>query len=647
MNGENAAPSHLSWYDLQYTVTPPKKPPIEILRGVSGHCRAGDLLAIMGSSGGGKTSLLNCLSGRLATGRVEGTILLNNQPLVRSDFKRMHAYVTQDDLMMETQTPRELLLFSARLRLSADVNTAKLRLIVDKTLETLGLSNVADNIVGNPTMGGLSGGERKRVNIGIEIIADPPVLFVDEPTSGLDSFTAESVMLILKQLATAGKIVLSTIHQPSSNICNLFDDLLILHRGGVAYAGPASHAINHFDAIGLPCPPNYNPADHYIAELMKQTRGIGNEGVDFVGAFKASAMGLRQMSLPPAIRPAPSRARSKIERRKTLGRAENWVPLGYWGQIWILGVRNWRNYMRDKVGMRARVAQTLFFGLITGLIFLDVQNSVAGVQDRSGLLFFVPLNQGLTAMLSAVLIFPIEKKIFMREVASDFYTVGAYYLSKNVSEAPFQLFFPLIFNIIVYFMAGLRPGASYFFITYSIIMLVAFAAQSIGIMVGALAPNPALAVALTPMTIIPFILTSGLLANRERLNDAWVWLEKISFMSYGYEGLMRNEMEDRLFYDPNNSAHLTETDKNLLTGNKVLRRFNFELSIWLDAVCLIILVVGFRIIGLLGLYYHTFKLKHTAQYVINTNLPGVQKAESSTEAAATSTTLLQLREDAP
>nr|XP_026696019.1 ATP-binding cassette sub-family G member 2-like isoform X2 [Ciona intestinalis] len=236
----------------------------EILLGVSGLLPPG-LNAIMGPTGSGKTSLLDVLAQRKdPKGLKEGIVLINGErPPV--DFRLMSGYVVQDDVVMGTLTVRENLAFSANLRLSTKKFDAKARkLKVDDVIEQLGLQACADTPVGNEFVRGVSGGERKRVNIGMEMILDPPVLFLDEPTTGLDANTANSIVLLLYKLASGGRNIIMSIHQPRYSIFSLFDRLVLLNKGNIVYRGVAKKAVHYFKDIGFSCPRFHNPADFFL-----------------------------------------------------------------------------------------------------------------------------------------------------------------------------------------------------------------------------------------------------------------------------------------------------------------------------------------------------------------------------------------------
>ena len=220
----------------------------------------------MNSSGAGKTSLLNILAGRAASrGRlsIKSDVRLNNFQVNPTDIKvRQHiAFVAQDDSLQVTSTPREAIYFSAKLRLSRATSEENLTKLVNKMLKELGLVHCADTYVGGALVKGISGGERKRTSVGVELVVRPAMVFLDEPTSGLDSFSAVQLCQVLKKVANAGSSVLFTIHQPASEIFSSFDRLILLNKGRVMYNGLVEDVSDYFGDRGHPLPPKYNPGE--------------------------------------------------------------------------------------------------------------------------------------------------------------------------------------------------------------------------------------------------------------------------------------------------------------------------------------------------------------------------------------------------
>lgn len=241
-----------------------------LLDNVSGQITGG-FWAVMGSSGSGKTTLLSALSLRLDARRigVKGELRCNGRTYNKRDLKNMSGYVMQDDLLNAYFTVLETLQYTAYLRMPADTSAHARRSRIELVMKLMGISHCRNVIVGDSRRKGVSGGERKRLCIAMELLTKPKLLFLDEPTSGLDSSTALSVVGILKRLSAKGLCtVVCTIHQPQSKIFSLFDNLILMRHGQIAYQGAANKALTFFENRGFPCPELTNPADHIIQVLF-------------------------------------------------------------------------------------------------------------------------------------------------------------------------------------------------------------------------------------------------------------------------------------------------------------------------------------------------------------------------------------------
>jgi ABC-type multidrug transport system ATPase subunit len=257
-------PAHLGWSDVSFTLSPKAvkasgKDP-RILKNLHGKARPGEVVALMGASGCGKTSLMNVLAGRATSMNghvVTANITVNGKAVTAAELGPKVAYVMQEDSLTATATPREAFDFSARLRLPPTVTAEERKTMVDEMIRILHLERCADTMIGNELIKGISGGEKKRVSIGVELITQPSILFLDEPTSGLDSYAAYNIINILKDLARLGCTVISTIHQPSSEVFHLFDRVLLLTSGRLLYDGPVD------GADGALPPPSLSPSSSH------------------------------------------------------------------------------------------------------------------------------------------------------------------------------------------------------------------------------------------------------------------------------------------------------------------------------------------------------------------------------------------------
>ena len=257
----NVEPLNLVFKDLTYKIIDKKESKLNktniekiILNNLSGCFRHGRLTAIMGPSGAGKTSLLEVISKQSKSGIAKGNLYLNGNKVDIKTIKKFSGFVFQEDVILNTMTVKEALFMSAYLRLPEEISMEEKMKRVDNMISLLHLEKCKDTIVGDSLMKGISGGEKKRLSVGMEMIMNPSIIFLDEPTTGLDSYSAYSLISNLKDLASNGRTVITTIHQPSSEILGLFDDLIILYQGKIIYQGEMKNLVNYFNGMGYICP---------------------------------------------------------------------------------------------------------------------------------------------------------------------------------------------------------------------------------------------------------------------------------------------------------------------------------------------------------------------------------------------------------
>ncbi|XP_023749515.1 ABC transporter G family member 28 isoform X2 [Lactuca sativa] len=252
----------VSFKDLTLTLKGKKK---HLLRCVSGSIYPGHVSAVMGPSGAGKTTFLSALTGKASGCTVNGSILINGRDESMNSYKKIIGFVPQDDIVHGDLTVEENLWFSAKCRLPANLSRADKVLVVERVIESLGLQHIRNSLVGTVEKRGISGGQRKRVNVGLEMVMEPSLLILDEPTSGLDSSSSQLLLKALRREALEAVNVCMVVHQPSYSLFRMFDDLILLAKGGlVAYLGPVKKVEEYFSGIGIDVPERVNPPDHYI-----------------------------------------------------------------------------------------------------------------------------------------------------------------------------------------------------------------------------------------------------------------------------------------------------------------------------------------------------------------------------------------------
>ena len=411
----------------------------KLLNDVWGEVPAKETTAIMGPSGAGKTSLLNILAGRASShGRlhIEADVRLNNYSVDPSkvSVRRQIAFVAQDDSLQVTQTPREAIKFSAKLRLPRSTTDEELNQLTEKMLEELGLTHCADTIVGGALIKGISGGERKRTSVGVELVTKPPLVFLDEPTSGLDSYSAVQLCQVLKKVANAGASVLFTIHQPASEIFNSFDHLLLLNKGRVMYQGSVSQVPDFFSEHGHPMPTNYNPADW----IMNVAQSVEIKQLDEDGFFPEDT---RPVEEAFDGEDASGRDALGITSRSAHDDDEDYDdrPVSMFVETSMLFKRELVHHRRDTASLFTKYFLTIFLGVLIGVIFLDVgvsDNTVrTNVQSRFGAVIICMMMGMFGTAQDALLGFPAERPVFLREYSTNHYSVFSYVLSKMCMEA--------------------------------------------------------------------------------------------------------------------------------------------------------------------------------------------------------------------
>ncbi|GAA5829442.1 hypothetical protein JCM11251_005053 [Rhodosporidiobolus azoricus] len=272
---EDHIPAALQFSNLSYTLPGGKR----VLDQISGAVQPGEIMAVLGASGAGKSTFLDLLARKEKRGSVEGEILVNGRKVPDAEYRRVVGFVDQEDTLMGTLTVFETVLYSALLRLPKDMSFADKRMRTLETMHELGILGIRDSRVGESGQRSISGGEKRRVSIACELVTSPSILFLDEPTSGLDSYNAYNVVESLVQLAqTYKRTVVFTIHQPQSNIVALFDKLVLLAKGKVVYSGKAESCQAYFAGIGSPCPPGYNIADYLIDVTMQNEKVAAPDG---------------------------------------------------------------------------------------------------------------------------------------------------------------------------------------------------------------------------------------------------------------------------------------------------------------------------------------------------------------------------------
>ena len=568
----------LEWKDIEYSVAI-KNQEKKVLNKCNGRAESGRMLAIMGPTGCGKTSLMNVLASRVSskggeTQSLQGQVMMNGKPRHDDSFRRLSSYVLQDDLMFSHLTVLETLTIASHFYCPLTDSNEKKAKLVDGILAALGLYKARNTIIGNQAYRGISGGERKRVNIATQIITDPAVLFLDEPTTGLDSFQALAVMECIKSLADHGRMIITVIHQPRSSIFNLFDQLLLLSDGNDMYFGDAKKAIGFFDKAGYTCPDSFNPADFFLdvlsrdmrsdqariqsderlLKLRKQWRETSKSTVANAATATAIAVGADEDGGGETVSSVVSVGAVSLE------------VLGM--RIKLLSWRSWREITGDYFSIVASYIISLILALVIGGIYSDIGDDQLSIQNRNGLLFFMGVNMGFNGLFSVLNSFPKEKVIVNRERSAHAYGFLSYFASKFVVELPIKVFPAVIYSHVVYWMVGLNKDRFGEFVGIMLVQILT--CVMLGYAISATMPTIEASNAVGPLCMIIAILFGGFYIDIESLPVVADYVPWISFQRWFFQAATINEYRG-LTFTCGSSGYACKT-----TGEAVLESLSFN-----------------------------------------------------------------------
>nr|GLL41003.1 ABC transporter G family member 20-like [Ipomoea trifida] len=418
---------------------PPPPSPAEndvkvLLDDISGEAREGEIMAVLGASGSGKSTLIDALANRIARESLGGTVKMNGEILESKLLKVISAYVMQDDLLFPMLTVEETLMFSAEFRLPRSLSRSRKKARVQALIEQLGLQTAAKTVIGDEGHRGVSGGERRRVSIGIDIIHDPIVLFLDEPTSGLDSTSAFMVVKVLQRIAQSGSIVIMSIHQPSYRILSLLDRLIFLSKGQTVFSGSPSSLPRFFQEFGNPIPENENRCEFaldFIRELEQSSEGTKN-----LDAISASISRGKLVSGATNINSTLSPSVPKFANP-------------FWVEMVVIGKRSMVNSLRMPELFAMRFGAVVVTGIILATIFWKLDDSPKGIQERLGFFAFA-MSTTFYTCAEAIPVFLQERYIFMRETAYNAYRRSSYVLSHSIISLPSLALLSFAFAVTTY-----------------------------------------------------------------------------------------------------------------------------------------------------------------------------------------------------
>ncbi|CAH0561475.1 unnamed protein product [Brassicogethes aeneus] len=488
-----------------------------ILHGVSGEFQSGELSVIMGPSGAGKSTLLNILAGFITRGS-GGTVMLNGEVRDQSPrYRKLSAYIPQDEELRLALTAKEAMTFAANLKLGYGVTGEYKQQQVIEILDLLGLGECHHTLTSR-----LSGGQRKRLAVALELLSNPPILFLDEPTTGLDSSSCTQCISLFKRLAQEGRTVVCTIHQPSALLFEMFDKLYAVSSGKCIYNGTISGLVPHLETLNLKCPPYHNPAD-FLMEVA-----IGEHGTDVNTLSTAAAANSLSIeySKGEKIRKYPT----PIEKSSSHSSSAAIIM-----QFLLLYKRNLLTTKRNYMYLVNRLIAHIVIGLIFGYLYKDVGSTAHTILANYVYLYGSLLLIVYTGKMSVTLSFPLEMRILTREHFNRWYKLTPYLLSVILIEIPFQVICTWSYVMISYWLTG-QPMDFRLYLFLLFCTLLTLCAQSMGYFIGATTPIK-IAVFVGPV-IACFFSVFGFCLRYIDTPAIFKWLFKISYYRAGFQSVV-------------------------------------------------------------------------------------------------------------
>lgn len=517
---------------------------LQLLVNVTGAFRPGVLTALVGVSGAGKTTLMDVLSGRKTGGVIEGSINISGYPKKQETFARISGYCEQNDVHSPCLTVYESLLFSAWLRLPLDVDLGKQMAFVEEVMELVELTSLRGALVGLPGVDGLSTEQRKRLTIAVELVANPSIVFMDEPTSGLDARSAAIVMRTVRNIVNTGRTIVCTIHQPSIDIFESFDELLCMKRGGeLIYAGPlgpkSSELIQFFEAIeGVPkIGAGYNPATWMLEVTCSAEES--RLGLDFAEVYRRSTLFQHNKELVECLS-KPNSSSKELNFPTKYSRS-------FVGQfltcLWKQNLSYWRNPQYSAV----RFFYTIIISLMLGTIcwkFGSKRETQQDIFNAMGSMYAAVLFLGVTNGSEVQPVVSVERFVSYRERAAGMYSALPFAFAQVAIEFPYVFAQTLIYCTIFYSMASFEWTVEkflwYLFFMYFTMLYFTF----YGMMTTAVTPNHDVASIISAPFYMIWNLFSGFTIVYKRIPSWWRWYYWANPVAWSLYGLLASQYGD-------------------------------------------------------------------------------------------------------
>ncbi|KAF7991387.1 hypothetical protein HCN44_002949 [Aphidius gifuensis] len=611
----------LTWKNIFYTVKKNKNDGywrdlfkgrqmenVQLLHSVSGAVKSGTLLAILGPSGAGKTTLLATISKRIK-GESTGDILLNGKMINRDMMSRISGFVPQDDLSIESLTVQEHMEFMARMRMDSRYRKTARDQRIEILLADLGITESQCSKLST-----LSGGERKRVSLAVQLLTEPSILFCDEPTTGLDSYSAMVVIRTLRKVAKSGRIVICSLHQPASGLLNEFHEILLLAGGGrVAFQGTINDATNFFSSLGFYCPATFNNAEFFVSKLsiirgkeLESKIKVNNICSEFnKSQYSDKINNIIDECCSGKFDNDYNKSPHEIFTDDTL-QVSDFKKIKSITQLEWLTWRSYIDYKRNWSTIILRFSMYMLIGLLLAVPYVHVTDNIdqRSIQNMQGLMYLVVTETVFTFNYSVFYTFPKELPLLLRDMASGLYYPGPFYFSKIAVLIPGTVFQPFIYAALIFFIAGLK-GGFLGFIYFSIpVILCATSATAVGCLMSASFESVDTASLLSvPIDFITLVF-SGIYLHLGSLPPQLSWLKYVSQFYYSSEAVSVIQWQEynaiKCSDDPDEPC--------ISSGQGVLDKYGFSSDNYLmDLIGLIAIFTVGHIAGYLAILYRTRK----------------------------------------
>ncbi|XP_004496513.1 ABC transporter G family member 4 [Cicer arietinum] len=557
-------------------------PPTYILKDVSLTAYPSEILAIVGPSGAGKSTLLDILSARRLP--LSGTLSLNSSPITNpSTFRKLSAYVPQHDACLPMLTVSETFAFSASLL--KPKKTTDIASIVSSLLNELRLTHLANTRLGN----GLSGGERRRVSIGLSLLHDPAVLLLDEPTSGLDSSSAFKVMQTLKSSCVSyNRTIVLSIHQPSFKILSCIDRILLLSKGTVVHHGSLASLQAFLHSKGFSVPHQLNALE-YAMEILNQLNEL--KPMITLPTPPESPESSSKSTIGCSVSDNIIGTKSKTSREIRYKSSRT-------HEISTLFRRFWKIIYRTRQLLLTNTAEALVVGLVLGTIYINIGFDKEGIQKRFGLFAFT-LTFLLSSTTETLPIFINERPILLRETSSGVYRLSSYLIANTLVFLPYLLVVAVIYSIPVYFLVGLCSSWFSFAYFVLVIWVIVLMANSFVLFLSSLAPNYIAGTSLLTVLLAAFFLFSGYFISKDCLPKYWLFMHFFSMYKYALDALLINEYSCLV---TKCLIWVQENQECMITGGDVLQKRGLhEGQRWTNVYFLIGFFLFYRVLCFLVL----------------------------------------------